>query len=214
MGLTNARARRRPARAAPAAARFPASGAGLAVFATCAALWSCRGSPSRSADAGATPNDAGATVPSAIVDSGPPPDETMPPETSEELTTRTRHLLEAIAKDDAQLAADIQFPRDGWLLTHDATDPGKDWEKHVAGPFRRAVHRLSRGRKDLDRAELVSIEVGRTMVQVTPKKHGWKKALWTVRESRMTFVVDGRTRTLPIREMTAWRGAWYVTRLR
>jgi hypothetical protein len=138
----------------------------------------------------------------------------MPPETSDELTTRTRHLLEAIAKDDAQLAADIQFPRDGWLLTHDGADPGKDWEKRVAGPFRRAVHSLSRHHKELDRAELVSIEVGRTMVQVTPKKHGWKKALWTVRESRMTFVVDGRTRTLPIREMTAWRGAWYVTRLR
>jgi hypothetical protein len=35
-----------------------------------------------------------------------------------------------------------------------------------------------------------------------------------VRDSRLTFVVDGRTKTLTIREMTAWRGAWYITRLR
>jgi hypothetical protein len=35
-----------------------------------------------------------------------------------------------------------------------------------------------------------------------------------VHESRLTFVVDGHTRSLSIREMTAWRGAWYVTRLR
>jgi hypothetical protein len=32
--------------------------------------------------------------------------------------------------------------------------------------------------------------------------------------SRITFVIDGRTRTLPLRELTAWRGEWYVTRLR
>jgi hypothetical protein len=29
----------------------------------------------------------------------------------------------------------------------------------------------------------------------------------------LTFVVDGRTHAMSIREMTAWRGAWYVTRL-
>jgi hypothetical protein len=215
MRLTNARARRRPTGAVAVAAHFPvARTTVLAVLATYGVLLSCNGSHTRIADAGPTLSDAAAAGPPAVADAGPPPDETMPPETSDELTTRTRHLLEAIAKDDAQLATDIQFPRDGWLLTHDAADPGKDWETHVAGPFRRAVHGLSRHHKEFDRAELVSIEVGRTMVQVTPKKHGWKKALWTVRESRITFVVDGRTRTLPIREMTAWRGAWYVTRLR
>jgi hypothetical protein len=149
-----------------------------------------------------------------VVDAGPPADDLPPDDSSAELTTRARHLLEAIAKDDPTLAADIEFPRDGWLLTRDASDPGKDWEKHVARPFRAGVHGLYKRHKDLERAELVSIEIGHAAAQVTPKKHMWKKPLWTVHDSHITFVVDGRTRTLSIREMTAWRGAWYVTRLR
>jgi hypothetical protein len=142
-----------------------------------------------------------------------PPDDAIPPTPSDELTARSRHLLEAIAKDDASLAADILFPRDGWLATRDALDGGHEWEKRAAGPFRRAVHALSRRRKDVGGAQFVSFELGHSMTQHAPQRHGWKKPLWTVTGSRMTFVVDGRTRTLSVHEMTAWRGAWYVTRL-
>src|SRR5579863_2721293 len=56
--------------------------------------------------------EGGATAATAASEAGPPDDE-MPPPTSDELTTRTRHLLEAVAQDDASLAADILFPRDG-----------------------------------------------------------------------------------------------------
>ena len=100
------------------------------------------------------------------------------------------------------------------LEPRDATDPGKDWDKHVAAIFRRSVHSLSRRRDELGRAQFVSLELGPTIEQVTPGPHSWKKALWAVHGSRVTFVVDGRTRTLSVHEMVAWRGAWYVTRLR
>ena len=123
-------------------------------------------------------------------------------------------MLEAIAHDDVQLATDIVFPRDGWLATRASPDAAKEWDKKVEGPFRRAVHRLSKHHQDFDRAQLVSVELGHAMTQETPRPRGWKKALWTVHASRITFVVEGRTRTLTIREMTAWRGAWYVSRLR
>ena len=126
---------------------------------------------------------------------------------------RAKHLLEAIAQDNVDLASDILFPRDGWTTTRDAADPGKEWEKRVARPFRKALHSLSRHHKDLDRAKFASLELGHSMTQASPKKRGWQKPLWIVTGSRLTFVVDGRTRTLPVREMTAWRGAWYVTRL-
>ena len=96
----------------------------------------------------------------------------------------------------------------------DAADPGKEWERHVAGPFRKAVHADGRHKEGLDGAQFVSFELGHAMVQATPKKHGWKKPLWTVHGSHLTYIVDGHTRTFTIREMTAWRGAWYVTRLR
>ncbi len=149
----------------------------------------------------------------ALLDAAPP-DESIPAASSEDLTVRARHLLEAIAKDSSELGTDILFPRDGWLATRDAADPGKDWDRRVAAPFRRSVHALARGREDLDRAQQVTLEIGHTVVQVTPRRHAWKKALWQVRGSRLTYVVDGHTRTLAIHEMTAWRGAWYVTRLR
>jgi hypothetical protein len=162
----------------------------------------------------AGPKEGGAVTAAAAAAEGGPPDDVMPPPTSDELITRTRHLLEALAQDDASLAADILFPRDGWLATRDAEDAGKDWEKKVNAPFRKTVHRLSRKEKGLERAQSVAIEPGAALTQVTPKRHGWKKALWVLTGARVSFVVDGRTRTLSIREMTAWRGAWYVTRLK
>jgi hypothetical protein len=179
-----------------------------------ACLVACHGGHGARRDGGESLADGAADDAGSGIDAAPPPDDTMPEGTSAELTLRVKHLLEAIANDDPELATDIEFPRDGWLLTHDAADPGKDWEKHVARPFRNGVHGLSKRHKEVARAELVSIEIGHSAQQTTPKKHGWTKALWTVRESRITFVVDGRTHMLPIREMAAWRGAWYVTRLR
>ncbi len=174
----------------------------------------CRGLHGSSPDAGAgdAASDAGDAGAASALEAGPV-DDAIPPTSSDELTVRAKHLLEAIAQDNAELATDIQFPRDGWMATRDAADPGKEWDKRVAGPFRRAVHSLSRRHKDLDRAQFASLELGHEMIQVTPRRHGWQKPLWTVTGSRLTFVADGKTRTLTIREMTAWRGAWYVTRL-
>ena len=140
-----------------------------------------------------------------------PADDTIPATSSEELTARARHLLEAITKDDADLAADIVFPRAAWVGLRDAADPAREWDKKVDRPFRRGLHGLSR---HAEGAQFVSLELGRAVVQEPVKHHGWKKALWSVHGSRLTYLVDGHTRTLAIREMTAWRGAWYVTRLR
>jgi len=181
--------------------------------------WTLCGCRSMRPDAGDGGTDAAigdaatAGVAAPIVEAGPP-DEAIPPSSSEELTERARHLLEAIAKDQPDLATDILFPRDAWLAAHDAVDPGKDWEAHVATPFRKAVRAQSRRHHGLDRAQFASLELGHTLAQATLHRHGWKKPLWVVRGSRLSFVVDGRTHTLPIHEMTAWRGAWYVTRLR
>ncbi|MBV9948974.1 MAG: hypothetical protein JOZ69_19145, partial [Myxococcales bacterium] len=121
-----------------------------------------------------------------------------------------------IAEDDPTLAGDIVFPRDGWLATRDALEPGSEWEKEISQPFERSLHALARqrGAARLDGANAVSLELGHVLVQATPRKHGWKKPVWIVRGSRLTFVVAGRLDTISVRELTAWRGAWYVTRLR
>lgn len=172
-----------------------------------------------SADARAATSDAsadGAPSPSASVsasaiDGGAPADDTIPATSSDELTARARHLLEGISKDDPDLAVDIEFPRAGWIGLRDVDDPGLDWDKHVDRTFRHAVHVLSR---HTEGAQFISLELGHAVVQVGVKRHGWKKALWSVHGSRLTYLVDGHTRTLVIHEMIAWRGAWYVTHLR
>jgi hypothetical protein len=195
----------------------------VAVAVACV-LGGCKGSPAPAGgptDASpveASTSDAGAHEAGAapVIDAAAtaPPDDLIPPTSSDELTQRARHLLEAVAKDDPDLATDIVFPRDGWLATRDAADAGKDWDKHVSGPFRKSVHARARKHEALQGAHYVSFELGHAIVQATPRRHGFKKPLWTVHGSRLTYVVEGHTRVLPIREMTAWRGAWYVTRLR
>jgi hypothetical protein len=177
----------------------------------------CKGARATASISDAGPNDgasalgeASAPAVAAWADAAPA-DDTIPATSSDELTARARHLLEAITKDDADLATDIVFPRAAWLGLRDAADPAREWDKKVDRPFRRGLHTLSR---HAEGAQFVSLELGRAVVQETVRRHGWKKALWSVHGSRLTYVVEGHTRTLSIREMTAWRGAWYVTRLR
>jgi hypothetical protein len=66
----------------------------------------------------------------------------------------------------------------------------------------------------MENAHFVSFELGHAVIQVTPKKRDWKRPLWRVQRSKITFTLDGRTQRIEIAEMTSWRGNWYVTKLR
>jgi hypothetical protein len=148
-------------------------------------------------------------------DGGPSPDDVvMPQPATEELSARMRHLLEAVAQNNPDLANDALFPRDAYIATRDAADPQKAWEKKLSGAFRRAVERTHKRIKGMENAKFVAFELGHSLVQLTPKKHDFKRPLWRVKHSKLSFSVDGKERQIDIAEMTAWRGAWYVTRLR
>ena len=138
----------------------------------------------------------------------------LPPVTNEELLGRMRHLLEAVAQNNADLAGDVLFPRDGYLASRDSVDPQKAWEKRVSGLFRRSLERTHTRTKGIDSAKFVGFELGHAVTQLTPKKHDFKRPLWRVKHSKLTFTIEGKVRHLDIAELTAWRGAWYVTRLR
>jgi hypothetical protein len=138
----------------------------------------------------------------------------MPQPSTEELTARMRHLLEAVAQNEPGLAGDVVFPRDAFIATRDATDPQKAWEKKLSSTFRRSIERSHKRTKGIENARFVGFELGHSMVQEPPKKHEWKRPLWKVKHSKVTFTIDGKPRHLEIAEMTAWRGAWYVTKLR
>jgi hypothetical protein len=210
-----------PVRAAPPRARAHdlLSCAAAAVIA--ATLAGCKGkgasgeSPQDAAPVDAALGEAGREArASSTVPKVPQPADDQLPTSTEGMDLRARHLLEAIAADNAVLANDIIFPRDAWIATRDASDPGKDWDRRVASPFRKAIHVLSRHNGALAHAQSVTLELGTAISQDSPRPHGWKKSLWAVHGSRITFVVDGQTRSLPVRELTAWRGEWYVTLLR
>ena len=157
------------------------------------------------AGAAATPRDA-----------APPDDTNLPPAASDELTARARHLVEAVVRDNADLGADMVFPRDAYIAAHDSADPGKAWDTKVTGAFRRAVHTLHKrnARGSFEDAQFVSFELGHAVLEITPKRHEWKRPLWRVHGSKINYTVDGKTQRLEISEMTSWRGNWYVTKLR
>jgi hypothetical protein len=93
-------------------------------------------------------------------------------------------------------------------------DPGRVWDAKESSGFRHSVHSLHKRTKGLERAVFVSFELGRTVTQDSPRRHEWKETLWVVHHSRIDYTLDGRDLHVDIGEMTSWRGAWYVTRLR
>jgi hypothetical protein len=187
------------------------------------ALGGCKAGTAGRSDAGTdarAPLDSGAleggTSPTATAsaDASSADDGALPSATSDELTLRAQHLFEAIRLDNPDLASDVLFPRDAFEAAHDANDPGKTWDTKLAPSFRRGLHSLHKRTKGIERAQFVSFEIGRTVTQATPRKHEWKLPLWRVPHARLTYVLDGRTERFDIGELTSWRGAWYVTRVR
>jgi hypothetical protein len=161
--------------------------------------------------------DGGKPEAGAVAQPSPPEsgaDDSLPASSSDDLTTRARHLLEAIRHDDPGLATDIVFPRDAYLQVKDAPDPGRQWDTRVITRFQRQVHALHRRTRGIDRAQFVTFEIGEPVVQAVPKKHDLKRTLWHVRHSRLTYTIDGKAMHFDMSEMLSWRGAWYVTRLR
>lgn len=141
-------------------------------------------------------------------------DDSLPASSSAELTTRGRHLLEALAQDNPDLAADILFPRDAWANARDGQDPTKQWEEKIKPGFQASIHYWNKHTKDIARAQFVSFEIGKTVQQLTPKKKEWKRTLWQVKHSQLGFSIDGQAKHIEIAEMVGWRGAWYIVHVR
>ena len=189
----------------------------LSVLAACVflAISACTDkSPPGGADAGdGGPRVRDGGVDAAAADSGVD-DLALPPPINEELLARMRHLLEGIVQNNPDLAGDVVFPRDGYISSRDTVDPQKAWEKRVSGLFKRHVERTHKRTKGIETAKFSAFELGHAIQQVAPKKHDFKRALWRVKHSKLSFTIDGKLHHVDIAEMTAWRGAWYVTRLR
>jgi len=141
-------------------------------------------------------------------------DDAFPSAADGELELRMKHLLEAIVAGDPALAPDLLYPRDAWVRAHDAQDPGKAWDHTVKPVFLKDIKKLHKSIKNVGHAKFVSFELGHAITHAQPKARDLKRPVWRVRHSKLTIVVDEKTKRLDISEMTSFRGAWYITKLR
>ncbi len=143
-------------------------------------------------------------------------DETVVPMTSEEWVTRSKHLVEAVAADNPELAIDFLLSKDAYTqlyAEYAKKDATRAWERHMKKPFERAIHRLHRRRHSKD-AKFGRFELGTRLVKGPVGKGKQRRHVWHARGSRIFYTIEGREHHIAIREMIAWRGAWYISRLR
>lgn len=194
--------------------RFLARAGLLALGLGIAGCSSCGEKGTKGVDASVAVDAGDVSAPDAEVDAGALDDSAMPATSvTPDLQARMHHLLEAIAQNNPDLAGDVLFPRDAYVAARDSADPQKAWDRKVSTAFRHAVEKTHKHLKGAEHAKFVSFELGKSITQLTPKKKDFKIPLWRVKHSRLTFTVDGKNHHVDIAEMTAWRGAWYVTRL-
>jgi len=179
---------------------------------------SSKGTPAEagaSSDAGGS--DAGADAGDGGIDSDAgamATEDALPSSIAPDLADRSRHLVEAIAKDDPLLAQDFVFPRDAYAASHDRSDASSVWDKKVLAAFGRDIHTLHKRIKNSSHATFLTFELGHEVQQITPKPKDFNRPLWRAKHSKITISIDGKTDRIDIAEMMGWRGAWYVTRLR
>ena len=179
---------------------------------------SSKGTPSEAGVAGdGGPSDAGIEGGDGGTDSDAgalATEDALPSSIAPDLADRSRHLVEAIAKDDPLLAQDFVFPRDAYAASHDRSDASSVWDKKVLAAFGRDIHTLHKRIKNSSHATFISFELGHEVQQIQPKPKDFNRALWRAKHSKITVSIDGKTDRIDIAEMMGWRGAWYVTRLR
>lgn len=159
--------------------------------------------------------DAATDAPPPVIDAAPPAASFDDfPDAGSDLDTRAKHLLEAIAQNDASLAADIVLPREAFIAARDAQDPATLYDGKFKNTFAAHIARIHRHEKGIEQAVFVSFTLGQNPQRAVPRKHDWKESVWRATRSTLTFTIDGRVHRIEITEMIAWRGNWYVAHLK
>jgi len=169
-------------------------------------------------DAASPPKDAGAIKDATVeAEAAAPPQasfEDFPDAGPADLDVRGKHLLEAIAQNDPSLAADIVLPREAYIAARDAQDPAALYESKFKTNIATHISRIHKKEKGVENAVYVSFDIGQSTSRAVPKRHEWKEPLWHATRSTLTFTIEGRVHRVEIAEMVAWRGNWYVAKLR
>jgi hypothetical protein len=137
----------------------------------------------------------------------------VPARVSEELTQRMHHLVDAISNDNADLARDAFYPRAAFLKEHEAKDPAKLWDQKVLTGFKKNVHKLNKKLNGQAHVKFQSFDVGQVSEHVPPHSREWLIPTHQAHHAKLIVMLDGKPVTIPVTELVAHRGYWYVTKL-
>jgi hypothetical protein len=165
---------------------------------------------------------AGSGSPVADAESSPiaddPQKRTRPPDTSDDLETRARHLLDAIAQNEPKLADDFFFPRAPFLPLKDVQDPGRYFDQLLA-TYHRDISALHASRKNWSDVTIVSFALGTPPGWVAPGKEYNKIGYFRSFHAKLRYRgrgdagSDARTSDIAVATLISWAGRWYVTHL-
>jgi hypothetical protein len=155
-----------------------------------------------------------ATSPS--VDPGTlPQTKVMPTGTDPLFTAGINALWQGIVDDNPQEALPFFFPKSAYLQVKALHNAGADYQNRLIGFYDLDVHAahqlLGADAKD---AKLVGVSVPTRAAQwILPGVEENKLSYYRVYGSRLTYTVNGRTKSFGLFSLISWRGVWYIVHL-
>jgi hypothetical protein len=194
--------------------RWPAAALAAATFLGLACGGSSVHRSSEPAAAVSTPTTVATTTTTA--DPGTlPQTHALPTPADPAFALRIGDLWQAIVTADVSLALPAFFPESAYLQTKSGNNNAADWRDRLLSMYQLdigAAHSLLGS--DAPGAEFVGASVPTALaVWVTPGQEENKGPYYRVYGTRLTYWLDGRTRSFGIYSMISWRGEWYVVHL-
>ncbi len=142
----------------------------------------------------------------------PPPSDSPPPATSDELVERARALFDAVVSGRAELADPFFFPREPFLPLKDVKDPGR-YHRQLLAAYHHDVRDLHAQRRSWDGAAFVGFELGTPPRWVKPGEEWNKLGYFRTFDAKLSYEIAGKTRAFVVHTIISWDGRWYVTHL-
>ena len=141
-----------------------------------------------------------------------PQTKTMPTDTDPQFTAGVSALWQGIVDDNPQEALPFFFPKSAYLQVKALPDPAADYQNRLIGFYNldvHAAHRLLGA--DAKDAKLVGVSVPAKAAQwILPGAEANKLSYYRVYGSRLTYTVNGKTKSFGLFSLISWRGEWYL----
>jgi hypothetical protein len=146
---------------------------------------------------------------------GLPQTHVLPSNSSAAFAARMQSLWQAVVTGDPAPALPSFFPLSAYLQVKAISNAQSDWQNRLIGYYDldiQAAHQLLG--PDAASAEFVGVTLPTARaVWVLPGQEYNKGPYYRVYGTRLTYRVNGQTRSFGIFSLISWRGEWYVVHL-